>query len=108
MEVLREELKVWCRQNDKSREEFCDLIGRPYHWPNKVLTGDWNLAAQDLPLICTVLGSRKLIDAILEKYESYDARIQLQLLEEQEQELVHRIATLRQHRRRLNNQMKGD
>lgn len=108
VEVLREELKAWCKANDKSREEFCDLIGKPYHWPNKVLSGDWNLAAHDLPVICSALGSRRLIDTLIQKYESFDARIQLQLIEEQEQDLVHQIATLRQQRRRINNQMKGE
>jgi hypothetical protein len=108
VETFREELKIWCKENDKSRDEFCDLINKPYHWPNKVLTGDWNLAAHDLPVICSVLGNRRIIDALVEKYESFDARIQIKLLEDREADLVHEIATLRRDRRRLNNQLKGE
>lgn len=108
VETFREELKLWCKENDKSREEFCDLVDKPYHWPNKVLTGDWNLAAHDLPRICTVLGNMHLIQCLIDKYESFDAQIQARLLQEQEIELVHQLATLRQERRRLNNQMKGE
>ena len=108
VEEFRSELKIWCKANNKSRDEFCQLIGKPSHYINKVLTGDWNMAAHDLPAICSALGSMNLIEILIQKYQSFDARIQLELLKDQEAEFVHQLAKIRSDKRRVENQLKGE
>lgn len=105
VEIFREEIKIWCKTTGKSREEFCDLVNKPVHWMTKVLSGDWNLAAHDLPIICFVLNSRRLLDAINEHLDWYDAKLRIKLLEDEAVRVVQRAAEIQLEKRQLQRQL---